>query len=218
MPTTRTDLTIRQATTDDVPVLLPVLAQAFSTGTVAEWAVPEPADRLEVFTGYFRLMLALGLRHGRVDTTHDLSGAAIWYRHDETPPPYADHVYELEKATGQYAPKFLLLGAMFEARHPRLPHAYLAYLGVAPAVQNRGIGSALLTHAHKALDRENMPAYLEASDPRNRDLYARHGYQAGQPMQPTSDGPLFWPMWRGQVNGGVRSSFPPLNPYYRRPR
>ncbi|MET8912451.1 hypothetical protein [Micromonospora sp. NPDC004551] len=77
MVTTRTDLTVQPATADDVPALLPMLAQAFSTGTVAEWAVPEPADRLQVFTGYFRFMLALGLRHGRVDTTHDLSGVAI---------------------------------------------------------------------------------------------------------------------------------------------
>ncbi|MGY0002476.1 GNAT family N-acetyltransferase [Micromonospora sp. I033] len=218
MVTTRTDLTVRQATVDDVPSLLPVLAEAFSTGTVAEWAVPEPADRLEVFTGYFRYMLALGLHHGRVDTTHDLSGVAIWYQRDETPPPHPDHLYGLEEITGQYAPKFLLLDAMFEARHPRLPHAYLAYIGVDPAVQSRGVGSTLLAHAHQALDAENLPAYLEASNPRNRNLYARHGYQAGPPMQPTSAGPSFWPMWRGQLNGGVRSSFPPPNPYYRRSR
>ncbi|MEU4635403.1 GNAT family N-acetyltransferase [Micromonospora chalcea] len=90
---------------------------------------------------------------------------AIWYRRDETPPPHADHLYGLEEATGRYAPKFLLLDAMFEARHPRLPHAYLAYIGVKPAVQSRGVGSALLAHVHQALDAENLPAYLEASNP-----------------------------------------------------
>ncbi|MEU0156212.1 GNAT family N-acetyltransferase [Micromonospora fulviviridis] len=216
MSTTRTNLTVRPAAHADVPALLPVLAEAFSTGPVAEWAVPKPADRLAVFTGYFRFMLDLGMRHGRVDTTTDLSGAAIWYRRDETPSVLPDHVFGLEEATGPYAPKFLLLDAMFEARHPRMPHAYLAYIGVAPTRQGHGVGSALLTEAHEDIDAENLPAYLEASDPRNRNLYQRHGYQAGEPMRPTSSGPQFWPMWRGHLNGGARSPFPPPEPLHRR--
>jgi GNAT superfamily N-acetyltransferase len=216
MSTTRTDLTVRPATDEDVPALLPVLADAFSIGAVAEWAVPEPADRRKVFTGYFRFQLALGLRYGRVDVTDDLSGTAIWYRLDQTPSPLPDHTYGLEQATGKYVSRFLLLGAMFEARHPRVPHGYLAFLGVDPARQNRGIGSALLAPAHKALDAENLPAYLEASDPRNRDLYARHGYKAETLMQPAPGGPPFWPMWRGQLHGGIRSPFPPPAPPHRR--
>lgn len=212
----RTNLTPRPATAADVPRLVAVMAAAFSYGPVAEWAVPEPADRLPVFTGYFGLMIDLGMRYGRVDTTHELSGAAIWYRLEETPSPLPDHTYGLEEATGEYASKFLLLGAIFEARHPRVPHGYLAYLGVDPVVQGQGVGSALLAHAHEELDRENMPAYLEASDARNRALYERHGYQAGEPMQPSVAGPPFWPMWRGQSNGGVRASFPPPAPLHRR--
>ncbi len=216
MSTIRTDLTVRQATTEDLPRLVDVMAAAFATGTVAEWAVPKPADRLPVFTGYMRLMLDLGMRYGRVDTTGDLSGAAIWYRLDETPSPLPDHTVGLEEATGRYASRFLLLGAMFEARHPRVPHGYLAYLGVDPARQGQGVGSALLAHTHTAVDAENLPAYLEASDPRNRDLYTRHGYKAETPMLPAPEGPPFWPMWRGQLQSGIRAPFPPPAPVYRR--
>ena len=39
------------------------------------------------------------------------------------------------------------------------------------------------------------PPYPEATDPRNRDLYARHGYQVREPFA-LPDGALFWPMWR----------------------
>jgi GNAT superfamily N-acetyltransferase len=216
MSHTRTDITVRQATTDDIPQLGAVMAAAFSTGAVAEWAVREPADRLPVFTAYFQLMLDLGMRYGRVDTTNNLSGAAIWYRLNETPSPLPDHTFGLEEATGRYATKFLLLGAMFEARHPRVPHGYLAYLGVDPAAQGRGVGSALLGHAHQVLDEEDLPAYLEASDPRNRDLYQRHGYQASATMRPSAAGPPFWPMWRGQLVFGTRASFPPPAPLHRR--
>ncbi|MEV0428246.1 GNAT family N-acetyltransferase [Micromonospora sp. NPDC050495] len=216
MSTTRTDLNIRPATAEDLPRLVSVMAAAFSTGPVAEWVAPEPADRLAVFTGYMKLMLNLGIRYGWVDVTDDLSGAAIWYRRDDTPSHVPDHVYGLQEATGRHAARFLLLDAMFQARHPHVPHWYLAYIGVHPAAQSRRIGSALLAHAHEALDRENMPAYLEASDPRNRDLYARHGYKAETPMLPTPTGPPFWPMWRGQLNGGLRTPFPAVSPPRRR--
>ncbi|MFI7209407.1 GNAT family N-acetyltransferase [Micromonospora aurantiaca (nom. illeg.)] len=216
MPTIRTDLTVRSARAAELPQIVSVMAAAFSTGTVAEWAVPEPADRLAVFTGYMGLMLDLGMRYGWVDVTDDLSGAAIWYRRDDTPPRVPDHVYGLQEATGRYASRFLLLDAMFEARHPQVPHWHLAYIGVNPQRQSQGIGSVLLAYAHESLDRENLPAYLEASDPRNRDLYARHGYKAETPMMPAPAGPPFWPMWRGQLHGGARSPFPQVSALHRR--
>jgi hypothetical protein len=39
------------------------------------------------------------------------------------------------------------------------------------------------------------PAYLEAHDPRNRDLYLRHGYQVRSVID-LPDGPPLWTMWR----------------------
>jgi hypothetical protein len=44
-------------------------------------------------------------------------------------------------------------------------------------------------------DREGVPAYLEASGARNRDLYLRLGFRVtGEIRLP--DGPSMWPMWR----------------------
>ena len=44
-------------------------------------------------------------------------------------------------------------------------------------------------------DREQMPAYHEATTPRNRALYERHGYvTVGEFRLP--DGPPLWAMWR----------------------
>lgn len=43
-----------------------------------------------------------------------------------------------------------------------------------------------------------IPAYLEASTPRNAALYARHGYlpQPNAPFYLPGDGPPMIPMWR----------------------
>jgi hypothetical protein len=45
--------------------------------------------------------------------------------------------------------------------------------------------------------RDGTPAYLEASSPRARDLYLRHGYamRRGSAFR-LPEGPLLWPMWR----------------------
>jgi ribosomal protein S18 acetylase RimI-like enzyme len=61
--------------------------------------------------------------------------------------------------------------------HPREPHWYLPLIGVDPACQGRGCGAALMRHALSRCDRDGAPAYLESTNPRNRPLYERHGFE-----------------------------------------
>ncbi len=68
-------------------------------------------------------------------------------------------------------------------------------LGVDPARRGGGLGSALLAAGTHRCDVERRPAYLEATSPRNRRLYERHGFEVvGEVVLP--DGPSMWPMWR----------------------
>jgi predicted N-acetyltransferase YhbS len=84
-----------------------------------------------------------------------------------------------------------------EGRHPRKPpHWYLAFMGVDPQWQGRGIGSRLMRPALETLDAEGMPAYLEASTPRSRALYERHGFAVTGEFNLPSAGPTLWQMWR----------------------
>ena len=41
-----------------------------------------------------------------------------------------------------------------------------------------------------------MPAYLEASSPRNRVLYERHGFQVTEQFSLAPASPPLWRMWR----------------------
>ncbi|MEK8106537.1 GNAT family N-acetyltransferase [Micromonospora sp. M12] len=111
-----------------------------------------------------------------------------------------------------YAPKFTLLDAVFEALHPSEPHHYLAYVAVKPEQQNRGVGAALLSHYHRQLDVLGMPAYLEASNLRNRELYLLLGYRAGPPLILPTTGPTIWRMWRGQPDAAAPAGFPKSGP------
>jgi hypothetical protein len=78
------------------------------------------------------------------------------------------------------------------------PHGsywYLQFLGVAPAWQGQGIGSALMTPVLERCDREGVRAYLDATSERNKRLYERHGFVAQDRFAPPG-GPPIWPMWR----------------------
>jgi hypothetical protein len=45
-------------------------------------------------------------------------------------------------------------------------------------------------------DSHRLPAYLEASSPRNRALYQRHGFYDLERLVLPANGPTLYPMWR----------------------
>lgn len=100
-----------------------------------------------------------------------------------------------------------VLGQM-DVIHPHEPHWYLPLIGVEPMAQGRGLGTALLRHRLERCDAEGLPAYLEATTERNRDLYARHGFEVLRVLQAGASPPM-WAMLRrprGSRSGAAMSS------------
>src|SRR5262249_12104898 len=114
-------------------------------------------------------------------------------------PPPADYDVRLKDASPASFDRVSELDAALAANHPVDPHHYLSFLAVHPDYQNHGIGSALLNRHHFRLDAAGLPAYLPANDPRNRDLYLRHGYVCRTEIR-LPDGPPIWPMWRAPAS------------------
>ncbi len=79
--------------------------------------------------------------------------------------------------------------------HPSERHWYLPLIGVDPARQGNGYGSALMEHAVRRCDRDREPAYLESTNPRNIPLYERHGFERLGTVQVGSSPPVY-PMLR----------------------
>ena len=86
-----------------------------------------------------------------------------------------------------------------EARHPATPHWYLPMVGVEPARQGRGLGSALIRPVLERCDRTGVPAYLEATTPRSRALYERLGFRVTATIREGGCPPL-WCMLREPQN------------------
>jgi GNAT superfamily N-acetyltransferase len=183
----------------DADALSQVIATAFHDLPPSRWLIADPGERARIFPGFFRILVDWALADGTVTTTPDRDAAALWIPAGHHPPsPPADYPDRIAAVAGPRASRFEAFDTTLEEHHPvGSPHEWLAIIGVHPARQGRGLGSALLRARHRDLDRDGRPAYLEAASPRARDLYLRHGYalRPGAPFH-LPDGPPMWPMMR----------------------
>ena len=192
---------LRTATSTDAERCLAVLTLAFGADPPCRWAWPDPHQYLEAFPRFARAFGGGAITHETAYCREGFSGVALWL-----PPGVAPDEASLEGviqdtvAEGRKASVF----AMFEkmgALHPREAHWYLPLIGVDPARQGEGIGSALLRHVLITCDAQKLSAYLEATSPRNIPLYQRHGFEPLGSIQ-VADAPPIVPMvrkprWRG---------------------
>jgi GNAT superfamily N-acetyltransferase len=192
-----TDWFVRKTTEDDLPAITDTLVAAFWDDPAFSWWVQDEQRRAEIFPRFFGLMAEVHMPLGTLDATDEVNGCAIW-----VPPggqPTAEEMAELiprlAEATEEYAEVLLEVLERMEAVHPTEPHWYLFFLATRPEWQSRGMGSALMRAVLKECDAQQLPAYLEASSERSKQLYLRHGFEVTGEV-PLDDGVSLWPMWR----------------------
>jgi GNAT superfamily N-acetyltransferase len=183
----------------DLEVLSDLIAEAFHGLAPSRWLIADPHARRRIFPGYFRLLIAYAMVAGLAHTTPGRDAVALWLPAGPgVPSAPTGHRERLAAATAPWTGRFAVFDRVLEEHHPAgVSHQHLAILAVAPGRQGQGIGTALLNARHRDLDRDGVPGYLEASSPRARDLYSRHGYtlRPGAPFR-LPGGPPLWPMWR----------------------
>jgi GNAT superfamily N-acetyltransferase len=190
-----------------VPRLAEVLALAFHDDPGWSHLLPHPGDRTSRLRLFFETeLLGIGIPVGLVWTTDDLAGAAVWAPEDAWRVPVTTTVREAAPMTRVFGRRLMLAlrsRLRMEHRHPRKPpHWYLAFMGVVPERQGRGLGTALIRPALEALDDSATAAYLESSSPRSRELYRRNGFTVAGEFDLPSGGPPLWQMWREPADGG----------------
>ena len=195
------EVVVRDVQPIDMAEVSALLAGTIGEQPVACWLSPDPVVRRETSPAYFDILVEHAVEHGEIYATvdpgsGDLLGVAVWFPFTQPIPPPRDYDLRLKDACGSAFDRVREMDAAFEVYHPTDPHHYLAFLAVRPDKQNLGIGSALLAKHHARIDAAGIPAYLEANDARNRDLYLRHGYTFDAMIWLPDDGPPVWPMRR----------------------
>ena len=192
---------VRELKREDIPRLSEVLAQAFSTDPVLNWAMRPGEGRIGALRLMFRRGIERNLRYGEETTTTDLNACAIWAPPEALKEPHnpLDVILTLPQLIGYSGfcrlRRMIIFFNACEEMRPKEPHHYLDFVGVHPDRQGQGYASALLSYTLTRLDAEGTPAYLESSNPRNNPLYQRHGFKITDEIH-LPDGPTLWCMWR----------------------
>lgn len=192
---------VRRATAADVPALAGVLARAFFHDPVARWSCAPDALRPALLERFERARLAQLLVDDEVWIPDDRSAAALWAPPDRWRTTVRQ---DIELSRGMLRPRLLprmpmvVWGILGMERHhpPHPPHWYLAVLGTDPHRQGEGLGSAVLSPVLEQCDADGIGAYLESSNERNNDFYARHGFRVTGEVRMPRGGPTIWTMWR----------------------
>jgi len=181
--------------TTDNDRAIATLTIAFSSDPVARWFLPDADRYLRYWPQFVTAFAANAFAAGTADSIGDGGGVALWL-----PPDVGPDDETMAAIAAEAVPEsghdevFGVMGQMADY-HPAERHWYLPVMGVDVAKQGSGLGSALLRHAAERCDRDGLPAYLEATNPRNKRLYAAHGFEELGVIQAGGSPPI-WPMLR----------------------
>jgi GNAT superfamily N-acetyltransferase len=176
------------------------LCRAFFDDPIYQWLVPDTAQRRRSAATFFPRVVDACWSHGGVYAAAQGSGAALWLPPGKEMAAGEDagaFVKELLDSAGDDAgaQRMAQLFELLDDHHPADPSWYLAFMAVEPAAQGRGIGTDLLAAVLAQADRDEAPAYLEASCPGNRRMYERHGFRTVRELT-VADSPTIYAMWR----------------------
>jgi ribosomal protein S18 acetylase RimI-like enzyme len=160
------------------------LAEAFASDPLFEILAPDPARRVKIGPPMMEVLLAYGMRYGRVWANNDASAVSIWL-HPESGPASMPRMLRV----GMWrAPLILGLTGMgrmsklmsaTEGFHTQVegPHWYLWTIGTRTARQGEGLGSRLVEMGTSRADAAGVPCYLETATDANIAFYRKRGFE-----------------------------------------
>ena len=192
-------LEVKRYSADNLDACVSVLADAFVDNPLHLSAFGK--DRLDQNRRFFRI----GLRHmfGGPAYVALADGAMCGYVHFNASPFCLPAPEEIPVATttllkplGEAMPQIIQWFGRWCHLDPDEPHVHLGPIGVAPKMQSKGVGSALMRYYLEHLEREKAAGYLETDRPENAKFYKKFGFVIRH--QETLLGTPTWYMWRPQ--------------------
>ncbi|MGB3147315.1 MAG: GNAT family N-acetyltransferase [Paracoccaceae bacterium] len=183
------------ATRSEADQLLSGLTLGFAADPFMRWLYPEPQEFLTHFPRVMDFFGGRGFEHGSAYRNVDCTAGALWLP-PEVHPDEEKLVacFEETVAREKHAALFSTFELM-DKYHPAEPCWHLAFIAVDPALQGKGMGSALLEACLRDCDSDGRPAYLESTNAANLTLYQRFGLEQIGLIETDHAPPLF-PMFR----------------------
>jgi ribosomal protein S18 acetylase RimI-like enzyme len=172
-----TELSLWSVPADEQSRVYATLVSAFKNDPVERWLYPEVEQYLARFPDFLAAFGGQAFATECVWMLGNFDAVALWL----PPGVSVDTEAIVNTLAGsvslrQHEDLFLILEQM-DAAHPKYPHWYLPWLGVAPGRQGQGIGSRLMQHCIDFVDETHRAAYLETPNPRTISFYERYGFE-----------------------------------------
>ncbi len=189
---------------DERDLAAETLAAAFDDDPLFRWMLSDDHDRRAWITWFHRVSVDQSLASRTALTLADgpscgaitvlppgVLGPSVgtWLRALASPPR--------RLPTWRLAAVGLRVQAAVDAAHPKEPVVYVHVLGVHPSQKGRGLGGVLLREALGLATREQVPLFLETSNPVNLGFYRRFGLRVQRELR-VADAP---PVWTLQTDG-----------------
>lgn len=171
------------------------LTLAFAGDPIVRWFLQDPHAYVSYWPRIVEAFAGAAFENGTAAAVDGYAGVALWFPPGVHSDDDALAALIDECAADRARPDLDGFFGQMGDLHPSFEHWYLPLTGVDPSEQGRGLGSTLLRHALERCDRDGLPAYLEATSVRSRDLYLRHGFDEIGIIQ-SGASPQLWQMLR----------------------
>jgi ribosomal protein S18 acetylase RimI-like enzyme len=187
---------VREATESDVDAAVATLTRALVDYPMTR-ACLDPEGYLERLTEYHRLFVeGIGLPHGRIWVTDDVSAVAVWFPPDMPPEVFAPHAAAFQELAGSRAALTAEYGQAIALFHPRMPVWLLALAAVDPDHQRQGLGHAVIEPGLANADATHTPTFVETQDPANVGFYESLGFTVIAELELPHNGPMHYALYR----------------------
>lgn len=178
-----------KAETADKKLVVELLTESFADNQSVNYIVRNDADRKKRIAALMDYSFEMCSLYGEVWISNDRKACALLLFPQNKKSSLAAILLDIKlifKAIGLTGIKKALdRESKIKARQPKLPMAYLWFIGVSPDNQHQGIGSKLLQEVIDHAEAIKLPLYLETSTLRNLPWYERFGFKVYNQLQLT---------------------------------
>jgi ribosomal protein S18 acetylase RimI-like enzyme len=202
----RDTVRIEKLRSDGIDQAAELLARSFETTPDYTHMFPDPYTRRDALRGFMRAPVRDSQSEGNCWVATDgtaMLGVAAWQAPGRYPWSIGRNLRALPALLSvlRHAPgsirDLIEFGSTIDAHFSDTPLWYLQVIGVSPEAQGLGVGTRLLEPALGLADREQVPCYLETSNPEAVPFYLSAGFQIDrQGVELMPGGPTYWLMTR----------------------
>jgi GNAT superfamily N-acetyltransferase len=185
---------IAQAGPERLSKLAPLFGRAFVREPMMCWPMGEHGDVVERFAQCFGDFLEEVLPSGIVWEALDAQGAAVW-----VPPDlfqaWDEHPWNQERIgalTDDGGGRYAAFWEWVDSHSPADPLWQLDSIAVEPAVQGRGLGTALIEGGLARARAGGVGAFLSTGTPGNVRIYGHCGFRVIEDIDAPDGGPHIW--------------------------